>query len=379
MKTFPNHYFSSRMIASILPFLSALPLELASGQGDYPMTYKSGINVNILGTAGTDYAVEEFYHDRTLADFKVVFLKDTTLIEMEHNENNIAGDLTGAAKYVAAGLDVGRIVIRPDGDRRINLGPPDWIAYNGPFSFSTLNYGIFGDPTVPVVGTTGDNGVPQTLSKRELHYYRGMLDSVGDEWHSLTVADDDSGSTRSKEFTASDGKVHLFVINPKTPCLSWAVTGNGQFYTTPAKTYFVPHIYDQTTYFAAESSGTVSVTIRDINGNNVFYRVNGGSFTDAGASHVTLNQDDFIVGDNTLDYYYAGNAAFTKTRKVVKNPAYPSAGETHGDRLWLGASNFDTHIKEQLKANWWMTQWRTRIRATINQKSKHAKTQEYEK
>jgi hypothetical protein len=286
----------------------------------------------------------------------VVFLKDTTLIEMEHNANNIVG--SGAA-YIPAGLDVGRIVIRPDGDRKINFEPPNWIQYSEPFSFSTLNYSIFGDAAVPVVGTTGGNGVPQTLSKRELHYYRGVLDSVGDEWHTLTVADDDIGVAGSKEFIASDGKVHLFVINPKTPCLSWAVTGNGQFYTTPAKTYFVPHIYDQTTYFVVGTSGTVTCTIRDINGNNIFYRINGGSFTDAGANYVTLDQDDFNVGENTLEYYYAGNSEFTRTRTVVKNPAYPSAGETHGDRLWLGSSNFDTHIKEQLKANWWMTQWRT--------------------
>lgn len=201
-------------------------------------------------------------------------------------------------------------------------------TYSAPFSFASLTY----DGSTPVVGTTGSNGVTLNIANKATHYWRGILDSVGDEWHTIAVAQDDTLNpdiTPNYEYWASDGTVLMFVVNPKTPCLSVAVTGNAQFYTTPPKAYFVPRICDQTTYFNA-GSGTITFTLRDINGNSIFWRIGGGAFTDAGSSSKTFTASDFSTGANTLQYYYAGNAAYTKTRIVVKNPAHPSLAESHG-------------------------------------------------
>jgi hypothetical protein len=129
----------------------------------------------------------------------------------------------------------------------------------------------------------------------------------------------------------------LFVVNPKTPCLTVRVTGNAQFYTTPPKFYHLPKIHDQTTYILPRT-GTVTFELRDINGNDVRYRINGGSWVDAEANFVTLDDTDFNDGSNTLEYFYEGNEDVVKTRPIIKNPGFPSAGEVHGNLIW-GASN----------------------------------------
>jgi len=201
-------------------------------------------------------------------------------------------------------------------------------AYSAPFTFASLEYSA----GVPVVGTTGPStGTALSNANASTYFWRGIVDSVGDEWHSITVADDDSsnpgiGALNFERF-ASDGKVILFVVNPKTPCLTVRATGNGQFYTTPPKAYFVPRICDQTTYFNA-GTGTVTFELKDINGNDVHYRINGGAWITA--TNPILTAAGFSTGTNTLDYYYTGNIAYTKTRTVIKNPAFPSASEVHG-------------------------------------------------
>lgn len=351
----------------IYRFLLALVLASFVRAQDPELTnYRSGIDV-IWGIGdGSDkrtaYMEEYFYHDKLLDDHKVVYLKSTTYIAMYHNARNAAKTGgSGAAPNVTIGAngldgipnsgDEGLIRYRWDRDRQIygkwapiyggdsvRLYP----AYTSPFTMASQQYG-FGD-AVNVVGTTGITGSPNNLVTS---YYRGTIDPFGDEWHTLAYADDSNQVLASLGITsidpkdrADDGKHVLIVVNPKTPCFTARATGTGQFFTTPPKAYWTPRVIAQTTYLAPGSSGTVTIELCDINGNNVFYRINGGSFTDAGSSSVTLTDAQFVDGTNTLEYYYAGNAAFTKTRTVVKNPGYPSAGESHGYALFRSPSNY---------------------------------------
>ncbi len=325
--------------------------------------FKSGISLHFGDSAGTAtdkgvaYAEEYFYFDKVIDDHKVVYIKGNTLISMSHNGLNRAGELGGGDSYESVGTDVGQIRYKVDGDHRFELYPTQWTTYTAPLAFENMNYALYGNPGVPVVGSTGDNGLTQTLANKTTRYHRGILDSAGDEWHTLTLADDDSARTGNAEFRSSDGKIWYFVVNPKTPCMTWRVSGSGQFYTTPPKTYFIPKIYDQTTYI----SGTVTCELRDINGNNVFYRINGGTFINAGTNHVTLNQNNFATGANTLEYYYAGREANKKTRRVVKNPGYPSEAEAHGNRLWVNATQWTNIMRPSLMNStdkkWWIDQW----------------------
>lgn len=321
--------------------------------------YKSGIDLHFGNSASTAtdkgiaYAEEYLYFDKVVDDHKVVYIKSDTLISLRQNERNVAAQ-SGANSYSTVGPGFGTMMFKIDGDQKRLPEPADWSAYSVPFAFSNLNYGLYGAPQTPVVGTTGPTGGDLTEANIGTRYSRGMLDSVGDEWHILTVADDDAALAGNQEWRSSDGKIWYFVVNPKTPCATWRVTGSGQFYTTPPKKYFFPIIYDQTTYF----SGTVTCELRDINGNNVFYRINGGSFVNAGTNFVTLTQDNFAAGFNTLEYYYAGRQANTKTRRVVRNPAYPSAGESHGDRLWVSAALFESEVKPRINADPELKKWR---------------------
>lgn len=323
--------------------------------------YKSGISLVWEGTPGEDYMEEYFYHDRLVSDRKVVYLKSDTAIRMFHNERNIAGETNGSDYYRDAGPEVGRIMLKPDGDGRYRLAPDAWIPYTAPFTFADLDYGMFGDPGTPVVGSTGDNGLAPRLDNKDEYYHRGIRGPAGDEWHTITVADDDAPwiDGGDIEFGASDGKVFLFVIDPQTPCLRWRASGGGEFYTTPPKNYFVPRIFEQTTYFTADAAGDVRVEIRDIHGNEIFYRVNGGDFIAADGPAATLDAADFEPGENVLEYYYAGRGEHVATRRVVRNPDYPSSGEEHGDRLWLDAERWNEEMRDRLAASWWMNEWQS--------------------
>lgn len=335
--------------------------------------YKTGISLNFgnsMSTAtdkGAGYMEEYFYFDKVIDDRKVVYIKSTTPISMSHNDRNVAGAASGAMAYEGVDTTVGIIRFKVDGDQWRGPWATTWTSYTVPLLFSNLTYDLYGSSDTHVVGATGATGGELTSANRSSRYFRGMQDTAHDEWHILTVADDDSAYAKNQEWMCSDGKIWYFVVNPKTPCATWRVTGNGQFYTTPPKKYFFPIIYDQTTYI----SGTVTCELRDINGNNVFYRINGGSFANAGSSSVTLNQDVFNAGVNTLEYYYAGNASNIKTRAVIKNPGYPSAGEDHGDKLWVNASYWDSEVKPRFDADPEMKKWRDfwRTNSTWNAQS----------
>lgn len=313
---------------------------------------KSGIDLELTGVEGSDFAEEYFYHNRLITDRKVVYIKSATLLKFKHNSRNVAR-LNGKnyQKIGAHGLDGiqnsgDEGVIRYKVDRDLQWGlrwedrgvgnTPVIPEFSSPFCFNDLTYA----ESVPVVGTTGPSpGIPLTNGHRKSYHHRGMLDAVGDEWHSITVADDDWRITQTDtEWRASDGKVFLFVVNPKTPCLTIASTGNAEFYTSPPKTYFIPRIHDQTTFLQA-NTGTVRFKLRTLDGENIYYRIvaegnSGGAFTAARTGSIDIDSVKFPEGRSKLQYFYQGNERFTKTRSIFKNPTYPSAREKHGNLLW---------------------------------------------
>ncbi|MEK7411844.1 MAG: hypothetical protein AAB263_00840, partial [Planctomycetota bacterium] len=195
-------------------------------------------------------------------------------------------------------------------------------SFERPFSFAELEF----EAGTKVVGSVGIK--PGAVPGREL-YYRGTLDAFGDEWHSLTVADDDGGfqDDYNSGKWSSDGKIWLFVVDPKTPCLSLHVRNDqAQFYTTPAKTYFLPRIHTQTSYL----SNGVALQLTNIsNDRSMSFRIDGGTerrYTGP------LRSDDFTDGVHVLEYWIEGGPH--KQRALVKNPSWPSTGERHPKLLW---------------------------------------------
>ncbi len=331
----PTRRLSSQ--SGILAFLIGATCALHSpalAQDTELSNSKSGIDVIWGGAKGSAYQEEYWYHDKQLWDTKTVFIRDNTTINMSHNERNV-GTVSGRGKTVIGAAGGGQIRYQLDklwSEKELWAHPTATKkpAYTAPFTLASQFYDI----STPVVGTTGAR--PGFAQNDANFYWRGLVDSVGDEWHVLMYADDDQslGSIYDDSW-ASDGKWTLLVVNPKTPALTVRKSGNAQFYTTPAWTYWVPKIHDQTTYIDA-GSGTVSFEIHDIYGHNVFYRINNGNFINAGSSTAILTQNNFNTGINTLQYYYAGNESYVRTRKVVKNPTHPGLSENHGNRVWGG-------------------------------------------
>ena len=330
-----------------------------------PVNYKSGIDVTFGGTRGVDWDEEVFWYKPIEDSTKVVYIKDDTLISMAHNER--AEMQTNSGNHITVGTgSAGQIRYCVDRDWQLNRyywGKPRnatdhrYPAYAGPFSFSQLTYGTgFNDDAsaVPVVGSTGHNNAGITVdgktgqirvTDRRSHYQYGQLDAFGDEWHQMTLASDDTDMREAQGLTfnenhASDGTLILFVVNPRTPCIKFSVSGDGQFYTTPAKIYQVPKIHTQTTYI---SNGVSFVLTNVTNTDAIFYRFgDSGDFTEY-TGPVSL--DGMADGEHELQYYFDSN--HIKTRKIVKNPAYPSdadnaiEGFQHGYLFWENDAKFN--------------------------------------
>ncbi len=284
---------------------------------------------------GTAYAEEYFYHDKMVYDAKVVYIKDNTTITAT-NGTFVPGNWLGSTALPSSGSMKYRLDQDMSAGRMWSNNNSQIKIYTAPLTFATMT---LPDGTSPV-GVTGPvPGVTQSHDNKASFYWRGSTDAAGNEYHTMQwcgyVALSAVGN--DSDYKATDGKMWVFCVNPKTPCLTVRATGNGQFYTTPIKNYHIPKIFEQTTYFNA-GTGTVTFELRNLYSSDVRYRINGGSWVDVGANNVTLDQDDFIAGTNTLDYYYEGNEAHVKTRTIVKNPTHPSLAETHGDLLW-GASD----------------------------------------
>lgn len=324
--------------------------------------HRSGISVLFSGDKGVDYMEEYLYHDKLMSDRKVVYIRSTTQIEMVHNAMNTAHYSNNRGYIIGAdGLDgvpnsgdEGIIRYKVDGD--MSYGPywtaeasPRLPAYTTPLTFGTMTYPGGAAGTGLVLGRVGNNGAP--YQPKSGHYHYGIQDSVGDEWHAIQVADDDmalpprtiNGSLRAHQGTTSnvwwcsDGKYYTFVVDPKTPGMTVRATGNGQFYTTPAKVNYLPTVHAQTTYILPRA-GTVTFELRDLFGANVEYRINGGSWVTA--ANPTITDAAFNSGTNTLEYRCSDTPSIIRTRTVVKNPGFPSAGESHGWLYFGDAANY---------------------------------------
>lgn len=359
-----GYFYDSAMQKALLPLLAVLAM-VSTSRAIEPVgrtNYKCGIDLILGGEEGKDWVEEYLYHDRIVTDRRVIYIRDTTQISFAHNDlNSVANmsSITLAGVTIFSGGyyriigkdgpdllpntgDEGLIRMRVDRDQQdkykwsfAQSPRPYFDAYSGPFDFADLSY----EPGIPVVGTTGPNGA--LASSRTDRYFRGVLDDFGDEWHTISIADDDEQllgpQGQKEEYLSSDGRVFLFVVNPQTPAITVRATGTGQFYTTPAKAYWTPKIHSQTTYFQTGAAGDVIFEICNLYDEPVFYRIvaNGlpaGNFINAGAKSVVLNAFNFPDGASTLEYYYKPGKV--KARKIVKNPGFPSAGEAHGNLIW---------------------------------------------
>ncbi len=177
------------------------------------------------------------------------------------------------------------------------------------------------------MGTSGAKpGIPQNEQARNSFYWRGMLDSAGEEWHSITVARELPSRAKDSEYNVTDGKMFVFIVDPKAPCLSVSASGDAQFYTTPPKFYFLPQIHSQTTYILPRK-GAVNVRLRDLDGRSISYRITQkgkepATFINSEAGDITLPDDKFSEGESTLEYY-SSDPKNTASRKIVKNPPFP--------------------------------------------------------
>ena len=317
---------------------------------------------------------EYFYHDPLVDDSKVVYIKSSTPIFMAHNDrnkrqtNNMSDPTekiigrdgedgipdSGDEGIIRYRVDEELYVNTLDGSSRVYWSRADaadsqtrYKAYTGPLTFASLTYR---DGT-PVVGSVGPN--QQDITDRGNAYWYGVLDEFGDEWHTFAYADDDEFVFESPdgpwtnvhyENLASDGKTLLFVVDPNTPCIRFTAQEGGQFYTTPPKAYNIPVVHPQTTYL----SGNVTVTLTNIADDGPVTPLNRcalGEYT----RYTAQAMADGIAAHGRRALYpeYYCDPEHKKKRTIVRNPSYPSAGESHGYMLWSNDDEFEA-IKGRL-------------------------------
>jgi len=311
-------------------------------------TWKSGISCLPLGIRGTDWDEEVNWYIPAQDDRKTIYLRSTTEIALFHNARNCRSAGSRSVVYdigVTGGGDI-RYCIDRNRQMRYQWGlkagtDRRYAAYTAPFSLDSRTYGSgYSDDssTVAVVGSTGDNG--ESIDDRVAYYCYGQVDDFGDEWHELAWADDDTamqialGQT-TKETYSSDGKSLTLVVAPNTPCLRWAATGVGQFYTTPAKMWYIPKVHAQTTYISP--TGITFALSNVMTAAPCYYKWDSAeSYTEYTGPVDCSGLSD---GSHTLRYYYRNDVV--KTRTVVMDPCFPSIGETHGYALWEDDTKFN--------------------------------------
>lgn len=340
------------------------PLELVN--------LKSGISVTLSGRNGSDWAVERTYHDDSIGD-QIVYMKADVEISLCHNERNVLMidnrsiprvlGVNGPDGKPNSG-DEGDIYYKLDRDMQSHLYstkssplPGYCVPYVTSFRLGLLTY----DGTLPVVGTTGDNGAPWGSTPRQTteRFAYGQRDSFGNEWHTLTYWDDDEPLLKAAEVDshrqgASDGHCIFLCVNPVTPVVQLQAEGTEQFYTTPVKTYHVPVIREQTTYL---TSG-VRLHLLNLAGKEpVQYRVAGGAFRDYGGE-VLRAGDLFTKGATaSLLELRCGPEGVLYRRAFVLDPVFPALDEQHGCLLWadeaeLKAVQHKVHDVEPFKRSY---------------------------
>jgi len=284
-----------RTVESIAFVTTLTVLAASASAADFPLPLenrKAGISLSLSGTSGLDWAVEHTYHDASVGD-QVIYLRSSVDMSLAHNERNsltincALPHVLGVAgpDGVPDSGDEGDIYWKIDRDGQAHryqtqggaTMPGYCIKNAGSFNFGSLTY----DGSLPVLGTTGDNGGPwgtQPMKTGE-HFAYGQSDEFGNEWHTLTYWDDDepllaAAGINSHRQGASDGHCVFMCVNPKTPVIQFHAPGDEQFYTPPVKTYHVPKIWPQTTYL---TDGVEISFVNLTNSETVEYRVAGGS------------------------------------------------------------------------------------------------------
>lgn len=188
-----------------------------------------------------------------------------------------------------------------------------FFRYSAPFSLSSFK------------GHVGDNGKP--LYDQDRFNY-GMLDSFGDEWHTITFWDNDwatNWDVDRRDDASSDGKIIYVVLDPKTPAISFEAPEGEQFYTTPPKTYYTSHIFEQTTFLTAG----VQIALHNItDSDDIYYRLDNGTWQKYSAK---LTASALFARDDTLYgfQYKIGKDGPVKVRKIHYRPAQPAQSEMH--------------------------------------------------
>lgn len=354
-------------ILGMRPVLCLLLASLASAGESCPLTnHKSDIALAVSGVNGTDWVFERWYHDPLIDDHGVIYLKADARISLSRK----TGD-DGAVIRYKIDRDLG---YRGAWSLRFNKIEELYLlpAYTEPLSFAKLTYAPE-RPDLPVLGTTGPNpGTRHEMSRASYfdHWYTGLRDAAGDEWHSLTVGTDasvlmESGKIKDRSenmrLTGANGKIHHLIVNPTTPAIWFSVaTPEAQWYTTPAKAYFIPILHEQTTYV----TDGVRIALANIMSDKpVHYRFDAQPFAPyRGPIDVATLTD----GPHVLECWY--DEGRVRRRAIVKNPPFPSDrdrfadGGGHGRLVWKDAAELDairarlqdgsTPVRKTLKARY---------------------------
>ena len=345
--------FAAVVVAWFLGTMSAWGGEATGAAPVMEITnWKSGISLKVLGKNGVDYAFERFYHDPLVDDHGVIYLRASTKIALEHNERNLltmgyeASDGKIIGVHGADGKpdsgDEGVIRYKADLDW---CWRGDWSKAGGeekdrfprfkePFAFDDLTYF---DGT-RVAGSCGPSRPLDPLPKfgTKDFCWRGIQDDFGDEWHILTVGDDDSdvpGQTWYENWS-SDGKIFHFVVNPKTPAIGFLTAGpEAQFYTTPAKAYFVPKVHRQTTCLTKGVSFFFTNLVDDRQ--PVLFRVDEIHKDAWHKYEQPVAVESLGLKPDTLYTlrYKVGEKGVEKVRRLHFEPSFPSDAETHPSKV----------------------------------------------
>jgi hypothetical protein len=299
--------------------------------------HQSGISLSLSGRNGVDWAVEQTCHEARIADL-VLHVKSSVAFSLAHNERNTLVNTNAKERTLGDTPDAGNIHWKIDRDQLTHpyVTPPHDVAprFTAPFTFADLTY----DGTLKVTGTLGDNGgewgsSPRANSKR---WYHGMADAAGNEWHVLTYWDDDIAALSARDIPvhrqgASDGHCVAVCVDPKTPVIQFAADPGGQFYTSPAKTYHVPRIWERTTWLT-DKVRLHFVNLRDVQA--VQFRVDDQPWqTYAGEP---LDVSRLFKGEDRTFVLEArcGEQGPAVRRRIVFKPAHPAPQERHGRLLW---------------------------------------------
>jgi hypothetical protein len=293
---------------------------------------KSGVSVLPQGTHGVDFVVEPLYHDRNSDDRCIVYMSSGAALRLERNAND--NDPIGDP---ASGVGQIRYQLNRDEQAGAYVGSgARGSAYTGDLDLSRMEH----EPGVPLLGTYGSNGKaygarPQYTTER---YWRAIQGPDGDEWHVLTVWQDDSGwftGGSNGKPRASDGVVIPLVVDPEAPTMRFVADAGQQFYTTPPKTYHVPVVHVATTYCSSD----VRLYSHCLGSSDpIEYRVEGGaweSFTNGLKVSALLHGNGY---EQLLELRNTRTGGI-RSRKICVDPDYPSKLENHPRTLlWSDAA-----------------------------------------